>query len=180
MWPVLSNVCTTYQHDAKLMERCCRCLRFAVRCVRKHSAHLLEPLVKQVSIARTLKLRQYYSLSSKFPDCAIVRSTPTQLLSVPRFDISRRICHWLGMRLWFISDARSIYWAYLYYPSTTGWTEESSRYSGRSFQIMCQVSRCMIFVSYMNNTFIGRAYKRPYFATIGSSKGPQYHSCTRL
>lgn len=50
MWPILSNVCTTYQHDAKLMERCCRCLRFAVRCVRKHSAHLLEPLVKQVFI----------------------------------------------------------------------------------------------------------------------------------
>ncbi|XP_060821726.1 transportin-3 [Bombus pascuorum] len=48
MWPVLSNVCTTYQNDAKVMERCCRCLRFAVRCVGKHSAHLLEPLVKQI------------------------------------------------------------------------------------------------------------------------------------
>lgn len=48
MWPVLSNVCTEYQHDARLMERCCRCLRFAVRCVGKYSAHLLEPLVKQV------------------------------------------------------------------------------------------------------------------------------------
>ncbi|KAK2580863.1 hypothetical protein KPH14_005937 [Odynerus spinipes] len=48
MWPVLSNVCTEYQHDARLMERCCRCLRFAVRCVGKHSAHLLEPLVKQI------------------------------------------------------------------------------------------------------------------------------------
>ncbi|CAG2068555.1 unnamed protein product, partial [Timema podura] len=30
------------------MERCCRCLRFAVRCVGKQSAHLLEPLVKQI------------------------------------------------------------------------------------------------------------------------------------
>ncbi|XP_031829291.1 transportin 3 isoform X2 [Nomia melanderi] len=48
MWPILSNVCTTYQQDAKVMERCCRCLRFAVRCVGKHSAHLLEPLVKQI------------------------------------------------------------------------------------------------------------------------------------
>ncbi|KAF7379433.1 transportin-3 [Vespula maculifrons] len=48
MWPVLSNVCTEYQHDARLMERCCRCLRFAVRCVGKYSAHLLEPLVKQI------------------------------------------------------------------------------------------------------------------------------------
>ncbi|XP_015607153.1 transportin-3 isoform X2 [Cephus cinctus] len=48
MWPVLSNACNTYQHDTRLMERCCRCLRFAVRCVGKHSAHLLEPLVKQI------------------------------------------------------------------------------------------------------------------------------------
>ncbi|XP_012271220.1 transportin-3 isoform X2 [Orussus abietinus] len=48
MWPVLSKTCTTYQRDARLMERCCRCLRFAVRCVGKHSAHLLEPLVKQI------------------------------------------------------------------------------------------------------------------------------------
>lgn len=30
------------------MERCCRCLRFAVRCVGKGSASLLQPLVTQV------------------------------------------------------------------------------------------------------------------------------------
>ncbi|KAG7213831.1 hypothetical protein KM043_003045 [Ampulex compressa] len=48
LWPVLSNVCTTYQHDLRLMERCCRCIRFAVRCLGRHSAHLLEPLVKQI------------------------------------------------------------------------------------------------------------------------------------
>ncbi|XP_033225637.1 transportin-3 isoform X2 [Belonocnema kinseyi] len=48
MWPVLSNACTNYQNDTRVMERCCRCLRFAVRCVGKYSAHLLEPLVKQI------------------------------------------------------------------------------------------------------------------------------------
>ncbi|XP_046738771.1 transportin-3 [Diprion similis] len=48
MWPVLSNACHTYQQDSRLMERCCRCLRFAVRCVGRHSSHLLEPLVKQI------------------------------------------------------------------------------------------------------------------------------------
>jgi len=48
MWPVLSSVCETYQRDVRVMERCCRCIRFAVRCVGKHSAHLLEPIVKQV------------------------------------------------------------------------------------------------------------------------------------
>jgi transportin-3 len=48
MWPILSNTYTTYQQDTRIMERCCRCLRFIVRCLEKHFAHLLEPLVKQV------------------------------------------------------------------------------------------------------------------------------------
>ncbi|KAL0119670.1 hypothetical protein PUN28_007838 [Cardiocondyla obscurior] len=48
MWPVLSNVCETYQRDVRVIERCCRCIRFAVRCVGKNSAHLLEPIVKQI------------------------------------------------------------------------------------------------------------------------------------
>ncbi|KAJ9580259.1 hypothetical protein L9F63_004072 [Diploptera punctata] len=48
IWPILSNACTKYQADGRVMERCCRCLRFAVRCVGKQSAHLLEPLVKQI------------------------------------------------------------------------------------------------------------------------------------
>jgi transportin-3 len=50
MWPILSNTCTKYQADGRVMERCCRCLRYAVRCVGKQSAHLLEPLVKQVQM----------------------------------------------------------------------------------------------------------------------------------
>ena len=50
MWTVLSNVCNAYQQDARIMERCCRCLRFAVRCLDKQCAHILEPLVKQVYI----------------------------------------------------------------------------------------------------------------------------------
>ncbi|XP_077276129.1 transportin 3 isoform X2 [Temnothorax americanus] len=48
MWPVLSNVCETYQRDVRVIERCCRCIRFAVRCVGNQSAHLLEPIVKQI------------------------------------------------------------------------------------------------------------------------------------
>ncbi|KAG8222278.1 hypothetical protein J437_LFUL003259 [Ladona fulva] len=48
IWPVLSNICTKYQADSRIMERCCRCLRFAIRCVGKQSLHLLEPLVKQI------------------------------------------------------------------------------------------------------------------------------------
>lgn len=48
VWPVLSKTCDKYQQDSRIMERVCRCLRYAVRCVGKQAAHLLEPLVKQM------------------------------------------------------------------------------------------------------------------------------------
>lgn len=50
LWPVLSNTCETYQEDARIMEHACRCLRYAIRCVGKDFAHLLEPLVKQIVV----------------------------------------------------------------------------------------------------------------------------------
>lgn len=56
MWPVLSNICNVYQEDPRLMERCCRCIRFAVRCIGKHSMNILEPLVKQVRDSTTLSM----------------------------------------------------------------------------------------------------------------------------
>ncbi|KAI2665443.1 Transportin-3 [Labeo rohita] len=37
-----------HQNDNRIVERCCRCLRFAVRCVGKGSASLLQPLVTQM------------------------------------------------------------------------------------------------------------------------------------
>ncbi|XP_038065636.1 transportin-3-like [Patiria miniata] len=48
IWPVLSNTCNTYQGDIRIIERCCRCIRFAIRCVGKGSALLLTPLVTQM------------------------------------------------------------------------------------------------------------------------------------
>ncbi|XP_058793421.1 transportin-3 isoform X2 [Phymastichus coffea] len=48
MWPVISSAYALYQEDARIMERCCRCLKFIVRRLEKYSAHLLEPLVKQI------------------------------------------------------------------------------------------------------------------------------------
>lgn len=49
IWPVLSETLNAHQADNRIVERCCRCLRFAVRCVGKGSASLLQPLVTQVS-----------------------------------------------------------------------------------------------------------------------------------
>ncbi|XP_013416764.1 transportin-3 [Lingula anatina] len=48
VWPVLSRACHHYQADVKIVERCCRCIRFAIRCVGKGSAALLTPLVTQM------------------------------------------------------------------------------------------------------------------------------------
>lgn len=48
MWPVLSQACSKYQADIRVIERCCRCIRFAIRCLGKNSATLLTPLVTQM------------------------------------------------------------------------------------------------------------------------------------
>ncbi|XP_054715375.1 transportin-3-like [Uloborus diversus] len=48
VWPLLSETCAKYQSDVRIIERCCRCIRFAIRCVGKQSASLLEPLVTQM------------------------------------------------------------------------------------------------------------------------------------
>lgn len=48
VWPVLSRACDKYQGDVRITERCCRCIRFVIRCLGKQSADLLTPLVSQV------------------------------------------------------------------------------------------------------------------------------------
>lgn len=48
VWPTLSLTFQKYSNDLRVMEHCCRCLRFAVRCVHQQSAPLLSPLVEQV------------------------------------------------------------------------------------------------------------------------------------
>lgn len=49
IWPVISQTCNKFQSDVRVIERSCRCLRFAVRCSRQQSAHLLQPIVQQVT-----------------------------------------------------------------------------------------------------------------------------------
>jgi transportin-3 len=45
LWPLLSQSFCKYSADVRIIERCCRCVRFAVRCLGKNSIGLLEPLV---------------------------------------------------------------------------------------------------------------------------------------
>ena len=47
-WPCLSMTLDKFQTDRRVMERCCRCLRFALRLIGHQSAPLLQPLVTQV------------------------------------------------------------------------------------------------------------------------------------
>lgn len=48
VWPIISQIFEKYQTDARVMERSCRCLRYAMRSIGKQAAPLLEPLVKQI------------------------------------------------------------------------------------------------------------------------------------
>lgn len=47
-WPLISEALNKYQGDAKVMERACRCIRYAMRAIGKRAAPLLEQLVKQI------------------------------------------------------------------------------------------------------------------------------------
>lgn len=48
VWPVMSSVFVKYQADLRIMERTCRFVRYAIRCVGKQATPILEPLVKQM------------------------------------------------------------------------------------------------------------------------------------
>lgn len=48
IWPIVSQIFSKYQTDLRIMERTCRCIRYAMRSIGKQAAPLLEPLVKQI------------------------------------------------------------------------------------------------------------------------------------
>lgn len=48
LWPVLSRTFMKFAADLRVMERTCRCVRYAIRCVGKQAMVILEPLVKQI------------------------------------------------------------------------------------------------------------------------------------
>lgn len=50
MLPLFIQILNHYQSDGRIMERCCRCLRFAIRCVGKSGSFVVEPLAKELVI----------------------------------------------------------------------------------------------------------------------------------
>uniref|UniRef100_A0A8C8D7Z9 Transportin-3 n=1 Tax=Oncorhynchus tshawytscha TaxID=74940 RepID=A0A8C8D7Z9_ONCTS len=90
IWPVLSETLNTHQADNRIVERCCRCLRFAVRCVGKGSASLLQPLVTQALCMPTFQLLEQTNGLRNHPDTVddlfrlatrFVQRSPITLLS---------------------------------------------------------------------------------------------------
>uniref|UniRef100_A0ACB8FLT2 Transportin-3 n=1 Tax=Sphaerodactylus townsendi TaxID=933632 RepID=A0ACB8FLT2_9SAUR len=68
IWPVLSETLNKHRADNRIVERCCRCLRFAVRCVGKGSAALLQPLVTQALCVPTFRLIEQPNGLQNHPD----------------------------------------------------------------------------------------------------------------
>ncbi|XP_060531068.1 transportin-3 [Cylas formicarius] len=54
VWPVLSKTFDKYQSDIRIMERCCRSVRFMLRCASQQVRELLESLVGQIVRIYTL------------------------------------------------------------------------------------------------------------------------------
>lgn len=50
VWPVLSSTFNKYQSDLRIMEKCGRCVRFTLRCLKLYARHILEPLVQQLVV----------------------------------------------------------------------------------------------------------------------------------
>lgn len=47
-WPAVSRAFDKYQADIRIMERCCRAVRFMLRCVSQQVPEILESLVRQI------------------------------------------------------------------------------------------------------------------------------------
>lgn len=48
LWPMLSTCCTTFTEDSKIIERWCRCIKYALRCLHRHSIGLIASLANQM------------------------------------------------------------------------------------------------------------------------------------
>lgn len=95
VWPLLSSICDKYRADLKIIERCCRCIRFAIRCLGKSAINLLSPLVSQmVNVYGTNPHSCFLYLGSILVDeygdesgCVPGLVTMTMALSGPAFQL---------------------------------------------------------------------------------------------
>ena len=74
-WPCLSMTLDKFQTDRRVMERCCRCLRFALRLIGHQSAPLLQPLVTQVDFVQSFYCGVHKSTSFSLRWCVCTMLT---------------------------------------------------------------------------------------------------------
>lgn len=60
VWPVLARTFDKYQNDLRIMERCCRAVRFMLRCVSQQVRELLNPIATQIMRLYTLHKHSCY------------------------------------------------------------------------------------------------------------------------
>lgn len=60
VWPILSRTFDKYQNDLRIMERCCRAVRFMLRCVSQQVRELLDSIVTQIMRLYTLHKHSCY------------------------------------------------------------------------------------------------------------------------
>lgn len=48
LWPLLSSCCAAFSGDAKIVEKWCRCIKYALRCLHRHSSGLIGSLANQM------------------------------------------------------------------------------------------------------------------------------------
>uniref|UniRef100_T1JH21 Transportin-3 n=1 Tax=Strigamia maritima TaxID=126957 RepID=T1JH21_STRMM len=48
VWPIVFDICVRFQHDVRIVEKCCKCIRFMIRCVGRQLTPLIEQLVDQI------------------------------------------------------------------------------------------------------------------------------------
>lgn len=143
--PVISKVCTVYQHDARLMERSCRCLRFAVRCIGRHSVYLLEPLVNQVKIQTfffnksLIKIIISLTLLALLSDYSDLQRVQAQLLPISWLDFSWRIRKRVGVSTVAVGHVVGIHSADVSDSSGGRWLEKSSGHRWWFLQTLRQV-----------------------------------------
>jgi transportin-3 len=61
VWPTLSVCLNKYPDDFKIVESCCRSLRFVLRCCDKHSQAILADVVNTVSLKKVVETLKKYS-----------------------------------------------------------------------------------------------------------------------
>ncbi|XP_067945637.1 transportin-3-like isoform X2 [Watersipora subatra] len=95
LWSTFSDVCHRYQSDIKIIEKCCRCIRFVIRNLGSSFTPLLAPLVELMVSLYAVHLHSCYlylgailvDVFGRDPGCVKGLLDMTQALAMPTFQL---------------------------------------------------------------------------------------------